>query len=158
MNLICFIYKLILRSTYIETLHSTRETWHIRHLKNIKKKYSYENTFNENLIQLLLHCKHAPGLSGGPLEGEYQLAQFHAHWGGENARGSEHTVDGKVKEEEEKEGRRHYDASLADVLCRAPPGAFQHKIWKLRGRGGQAWWPCCPWNTPQGTRVLYPLK
>jgi len=35
-------------------------------------------------------------LSGGPLEGEYQLAQFHAHWGGENARGSEHTVDGKM--------------------------------------------------------------
>ena len=36
-------------------------------------------------------------LSGGPLEGTYQLAQFHAHWGGENSRGSEHTVDGKVK-------------------------------------------------------------
>ena len=35
-------------------------------------------------------------MSGGPLEGEYQLAQFHAHWGGENARGSEHTVDGKA--------------------------------------------------------------
>lgn len=35
-------------------------------------------------------------LSGGPLEGSYQLAQFHAHWGGENSRGSEHTVDGKV--------------------------------------------------------------
>ena len=35
-------------------------------------------------------------LSGGPLEGTYQLAQFHAHWGGENSRGSEHTVDGKV--------------------------------------------------------------
>ena len=38
----------------------------------------------------------SPGLSGGPLEEDvYQLAQFHAHWGGENARGSEHTVDGK---------------------------------------------------------------
>ena len=36
------------------------------------------------------------GLTGGPLEDDvYQLAQFHAHWGGENARGSEHTVDGK---------------------------------------------------------------
>jgi len=35
-------------------------------------------------------------LSGGPLEGKYQLAQFHAHWGGENSRGSEHTVDGKM--------------------------------------------------------------
>ena len=37
------------------------------------------------------------GLTGGPLEEDvYQLAQFHAHWGGENARGSEHTVDGKA--------------------------------------------------------------
>ena len=34
-------------------------------------------------------------LSGGPLDSTYQLAQFHAHWGGENSRGSEHTVDGK---------------------------------------------------------------
>ena len=42
------------------------------------------------------HHPNSPGLSGGPLDSTYQLAQFHAHWGGENARGSEHTVDGKV--------------------------------------------------------------
>ena len=37
------------------------------------------------------------GLKGGPLLSDiYHLAQFHAHWGGENSRGSEHTVDGKV--------------------------------------------------------------
>lgn len=36
-------------------------------------------------------------LTGGPLgEDIYQLAQFHAHWGGEDSRGSEHTVDGKM--------------------------------------------------------------
>jgi len=36
-------------------------------------------------------------LTGGPLgDNTYQLAQFHAHWGGENSRGSEHTVDGKA--------------------------------------------------------------
>jgi len=36
-------------------------------------------------------------LSGGPLGSDnYQLVQFHAHWGGENGRGSEHTVDGKM--------------------------------------------------------------
>jgi len=35
-------------------------------------------------------------LSGGPLDSTYHLAQFHAHWGGENGRGSEHTVDGKM--------------------------------------------------------------
>jgi len=34
-------------------------------------------------------------LSGGPLEGEYELWQFHAHWGKEGGKGSEHTIDGK---------------------------------------------------------------
>ena len=33
-------------------------------------------------------------LSGGPLEGEYELLQFHAHWGSDLTKGSEHTVDG----------------------------------------------------------------
>jgi len=34
-------------------------------------------------------------LSGGPLEGEYELWQFHAHWGKKGGGGSEHTIDGK---------------------------------------------------------------
>ena len=35
-------------------------------------------------------------LGGGPLEDdEYELWQFHAHWGSDNSCGSEHTVDGK---------------------------------------------------------------
>ena len=35
-------------------------------------------------------------LVGGPLmDSEYELWQFHAHWGSENGKGSEHTVDGK---------------------------------------------------------------
>lgn len=35
-------------------------------------------------------------LSGGPLDGEYELWQFHAHWGDCNEKGSEHTVKGKM--------------------------------------------------------------
>ena len=36
-------------------------------------------------------------LKGGPLgEAEYELWQFHAHWGKESQAGSEHTVDGKA--------------------------------------------------------------
>ena len=32
---------------------------------------------------------------GGPLlDDEYELWQFHAHWGSDNSKGSEHTVDG----------------------------------------------------------------
>ncbi|XP_043242964.1 carbonic anhydrase 13-like isoform X1 [Amphibalanus amphitrite] len=34
-------------------------------------------------------------IRGGPLEGEYALAQYHCHWGREEDRGSEHTIDGK---------------------------------------------------------------
>jgi hypothetical protein len=35
-------------------------------------------------------------LRGGPLEDEYELLQFHAHWGADNEHGSEHTVDGRA--------------------------------------------------------------
>lgn len=35
-----------------------------------------------------------PSISGGGLTGNYTLAQFHFHWGCENARGSEHTFNG----------------------------------------------------------------
>lgn len=35
-------------------------------------------------------------LSGGPLEDEYELLQFHAHWGATDDHGSEHTLDGKA--------------------------------------------------------------
>lgn len=34
-------------------------------------------------------------LKGGPLQDEYELWQFHAHWGSDNEHGSEHTVDGR---------------------------------------------------------------
>ena len=33
-------------------------------------------------------------ISGGPLDGEYQFAQLHFHWGSNGKQGSEHTVDG----------------------------------------------------------------
>lgn len=33
-------------------------------------------------------------LSGGPLEDKYRLLQFHCHWGSDDTKGSEHTVDG----------------------------------------------------------------
>jgi len=39
-------------------------------------------------------------LTGGPLDDEYQLVQYHAHWGGVNGRGSEHTINGKAYDAE----------------------------------------------------------
>ena len=40
-------------------------------------------------------CKIMTLLIGGPLNDEYELWQFHAHWGSKDGQGSEHTVDGK---------------------------------------------------------------
>jgi len=34
-------------------------------------------------------------VSGGPLNGNYALIQFHFHWGSDSSKGSEHTVDGE---------------------------------------------------------------
>ncbi len=34
-------------------------------------------------------------LTGGPLQHNYRLAQFHCHWGKDCSAGSEHTVNGK---------------------------------------------------------------
>ena len=34
-------------------------------------------------------------LSGGPLDGNYNILQFHFHWGKTSSRGSEHTINGK---------------------------------------------------------------
>ena len=35
-------------------------------------------------------------LTGGALKDDYELWQFHAHWGDDSCKGSEHTVDGKA--------------------------------------------------------------
>lgn len=34
-------------------------------------------------------------LTGGPLTGEYQILQLHFHWGSDDTKGSEHTLDGE---------------------------------------------------------------
>ncbi len=36
------------------------------------------------------------GLQHGPLKGEYQIVQFHFHWGRTDATGSEHRLNGKM--------------------------------------------------------------
>ncbi|XP_071175153.1 carbonic anhydrase 2-like [Mytilus edulis] len=38
----------------------------------------------------------ASEISGGPLTGTYRLEQFHFHWGADDNKGSEHTIDGKM--------------------------------------------------------------
>lgn len=42
------------------------------------------------------NARNAPCLSGGPLtDGDYGLSQIHWHWGQDNSRGSEHTINHK---------------------------------------------------------------
>jgi len=45
-------------------------------------------------------------VSGGDLPGVYTTVQFHLHWGSNNSRGSEHTVDGRM-----------YPAEVCYVRC-----------------------------------------
>lgn len=39
-------------------------------------------------------AKRKPSISGGPLNGEYEFAQFHFHWGSDDLHGSEDEIDG----------------------------------------------------------------
>jgi carbonic anhydrase len=63
---------------------------------NIELKEAYlEN--NGHSVELVIPEQDigSAKLSGGPLSGSYQLHQLHFHWGEDNSKGSEHTVDGK---------------------------------------------------------------
>lgn len=51
----------------------------------INTGHSVQMTFTEE----------GPSLSGGPLEDDFAVAQFHFHWGQSSDHGSEHTVDGQ---------------------------------------------------------------
>jgi len=55
-------------------------------------------------------------LTGGQLEGEYQILQLHFHWGATDSRGSEHTVDGKEYPMELHVVHRKVGVPLADLL------------------------------------------
>ncbi|KAG7169302.1 Carbonic anhydrase 2-like 2 [Homarus americanus] len=50
---------------------------------------------NGHAAQVMISQDPAPTVQGGDLEGKYTFLQFHFHWGGDDSRGSEHTVDGK---------------------------------------------------------------
>jgi hypothetical protein len=51
---------------------------------------------NEASNLAIRHLYIFPELEGGPLTGCYRLEQFHYHWGSDDERGSEHTIDGKA--------------------------------------------------------------
>lgn len=46
-------------------------------------------------LSMCLCNSHFLGLTNGPVRDNFELAQYHFHWGADNKRGSEHTVDGR---------------------------------------------------------------
>lgn len=63
-------------------------------------------------------------LTGGPLSGEYRLVQMHAHWGAQEGRGSEHTLNGKM-----------FDGELHLVHYNTAYGSFAEAADKPDGLG-----------------------
>ncbi|XP_063439975.1 carbonic anhydrase-like [Mytilus trossulus] len=43
-----------------------------------------------------VQATHSSEIKGGPLTGTYKLEQFHFHWGANDKKGSEHTINGKM--------------------------------------------------------------
>ena len=58
-------------------------------------------------------------MTGGPLEDNYELWQFHAHWGKENSKGSEHTVNGHSYSGEVRSEYRLYNKFKCLNYCSA---------------------------------------
>ena len=69
---------------------------------------------------------HIYNVSGGGLPGVYTTVQFHLHWGSNNNKGSEHTMDGLM-----------YPAEvcyLDDVCCVQQPRPWGSALRKWKGR------------------------
>lgn len=65
----------------------------------LKIKYSPETSMciENNGHSVKCNCSAESTLTGGPLGNNvYRLIQFHLHWGSDDSKGAEHTIDGKV--------------------------------------------------------------
>lgn len=68
-----------------------------RYMYNIPSLTSKIRGINQISSVVILSAKWpqaCPYLSGGPYEGNYVFAQIHFHWGENEMKGSEHSVDG----------------------------------------------------------------
>ena len=72
-------------------------------------------------------------LRGGRLTGDYQIAQLHFHWGGNDNQGSEHTVDGVRSV-----ARSQLSSAWLYILPRA--GSWRRKGFGGKLGEGQGFW------------------
>jgi len=75
-------------SVFDRGLNSAKLTWHYE-AEDSKKVVN-----NGHTITIQVDGARS-SLTGGPIVGEFKLAQFHFHWGADNNCGSEHTLDGR---------------------------------------------------------------
>lgn len=76
-------------TTYDRKLTDTKMSW----------KYVAEDSLyaENNGVQLVVKVEaDRSSLTGGPLETEYKIENFHFHWGQDNSCGSEHLLEGKA--------------------------------------------------------------
>jgi len=85
----------------IETLGNSEE--HILEAPTTKRpgdrleKGSVKNNGHTAQLDVIATLEGDVGvLSGGPLNGDYQILQLHFHWGSDDTKGSEHTLNGKM--------------------------------------------------------------
>ncbi|KAL4234210.1 Carbonic anhydrase [Mactra antiquata] len=90
----------------------------IRIAYSTEKELCLQNSGKSVVCQI----KATSELSGGPLTGRYKLEQFHLHWGSQDNKGSEHTIDGK-----------EYAAELHLVHYNTKYGTFKKAVDKSDG-------------------------
>merc|ERR1711953_512240 len=90
--------------------------------------HGYDSTFEKTKLEnnghsvkmsitKLYKAQPQPGVSGGDLDGKYNFAQYHMHWGSDSGKGSEHKVNSKAYPMELH--LVHYKASLGDFKTAA---------------------------------------
>ena len=59
-------------------------------------KSSLENNGHAIMLKPFPSQNYPPKISGGGLDGTYEFAQLHFHWGDSENKGSEHQIDGQA--------------------------------------------------------------
>ena len=81
--------ELVLRMEPSRTMVTLRYYTNVSHISNVYLAY-------QQLDVIATLASNVGILSGGHLDANYQILQLHFHWGADDTKGSEHTLDGKM--------------------------------------------------------------